>query len=163
MDAIAFRTNVLALNASVEASKAGEAGRGFAVVAQEVRSLATRSAQSASRINTIVATSIEEIDVSTSLASEASTSQQSGDAHVADLQQAMQNVVKITSHGLSTCEDFNGEIRHIKEELHQNQTLVDQLSEASKSMHMQGQKLSLKSKQFTFGDLDAPTEQPVDN
>jgi methyl-accepting chemotaxis protein len=84
MDSIAFQTNILAINAAVEAAHAGEQGKGFGVVAQEVRALAQRSAQSARDIRELIQNAID------SLAKGSHRAHQAGEAMHAIVASALQ-------------------------------------------------------------------------
>ncbi len=88
IDGIAFQTNILALNAAVEAARAGEQGRGFAVVAGEVRQLASRSAEAAREIRTLIQASVQQVQDGTRQVDDAGST-------MTDIVQSVQRVADI--------------------------------------------------------------------
>ena len=85
IDEIAFQTSLLALNAGVEAARAGDQGRGFAVVASEVRALAQRSAEAAKEIKTLISASSQQVGVGVELVGETGKALQRIVTQVADI------------------------------------------------------------------------------
>jgi len=142
IDGIAFQTNILALNAAVEAARAGEQGRGFAVVAAEVRSLAQRSANAAKEIKTLIGSSVEKVEIGSTLVNQAGATMTEIVDSVKRVTDIMGEILSASQEQMSGIAQINDAIKEMDTVTQQNAALVEQAAAAAGAMEEQAHNLA---------------------
>jgi methyl-accepting chemotaxis protein len=126
IDQIAFQTNILSLNAAVEAATAGEAGKGFAVVAAEVRNLASRSAEAAREIKNIVGNATSKANHGKEIASHMIEGYKELNQNITNTINLISDIEMSSKEQLMGIEQINDAVNQLDQQTQQNAAVASQ-------------------------------------
>lgn len=148
IEEIAFQTNVLALNASVEAAHAGSAGKGFSVVADEVRSLANKSGEAAQNTSVLIGRSIQDIKVGTESTDHAISAMQVINECIQSIKTLMDEIALASVQQSEMITSVEKGIKEISRVVQTNSAAAEESAAVSKELSSQARTLNRLIGQF---------------